>query len=62
MNEFFVIMQKRKDGKVYADLYKALDTFFLNEEEASDYMASMGVPGSWHVVRLVASIPEIAKD
>ena len=62
MHEFFVIMQKRKDGKVYADLHKALETFFLNEADASDYMKNMALPGNWHVVRLVASIPEIAKD
>lgn len=57
MYEFFVIMQKRQDGKVYADLHKALETFFLNESDATDYMENMALPGSWQVVRLIAALP-----
>jgi hypothetical protein len=33
--EFFVVMQKRRDGKIYADLHKAIyDKMYLIEEEA----------------------------
>lgn len=61
MHEFFVIMQKRQDGKVYADLHKALETFFLNESDARDYMETVPISGNWHVVRLVASLPETSE-
>ena len=33
--EFFVVMQKRRDGKIYADMHKVIyDKMYLIEEEA----------------------------
>jgi hypothetical protein len=33
--EFFVVMQKRRDGKIYADMHKAIyDKMYLIEEDA----------------------------
>lgn len=32
--EFYVNMQKRKDGKVYADLHKTDHTIYFTPEEA----------------------------
>lgn len=34
MTEFYVIMLKRQDGKVYADLHKTDQFIYLTEEDA----------------------------
>jgi hypothetical protein len=57
MHEFFLIMQKRRDGNVYADINKAVDKIFLTEHEAAEHMETMEPRGNWHVVRLIASLP-----
>ena len=52
---FYVIMQKRKDGKVYADLHKTNHTFYLTEEEAQHALESDPLYREhYHVVELVA--------
>jgi len=56
-HEFFVVMQKRKDGKVYADLHKCMQGFFLEVEEANYYCEKMNFIAGWevwHVVPMLA--------
>jgi hypothetical protein len=50
-------MQKRKDGKVYADLHKCMQGFFLEVEEANYYCEKMNFIAGWevwHVVPMLA--------
>lgn len=64
MTEFFVIMQKRDDGKVYADLAKSLNGIYLTKEEAEkafDMEAGpvpQGFYKTFHIVRLFACTEE----
>ena len=51
---FYVIMQKRKDGKVYADLHKTDGRFYLTEEEAELALKHHPEANHFHVVELVA--------
>lgn len=64
MTEFFVIMQKRSDGKVEADLANCLNQVYLTygkAREAFDKEAGP-VPGAFyrlfHIVRLIAYTEE----
>ena len=57
MTEFFVIMEKRSDGKVYADLHKSLDKIYLTELDARNGFqdeVKWDWRSSFHVVRLIA--------
>ena len=60
MTEFFVIMQKRSDGKVYADLAHCLKGVYLTKEQAQEAFdeSAAPVPQSFykhfHIVRLIA--------
>jgi hypothetical protein len=63
MTEFFVIMQKRDDGKVYADLHKSLEKVYLTREEAEKTQAAYdketsSFRNSFHIVRLFACTEE----
>jgi hypothetical protein len=61
MTEFFVIMQKRGDGKVYADLHKSIDKIYLTEEDAREAFQSKvqwDLWGAFHIVRLFACTEE----
>lgn len=52
---FYVVMQKRKDGKVYADLHKTDQLLYLDEQEALRVWATDPVYRQhFHVVELVA--------
>ena len=52
---FYVIMQKRKDGKVYADLHKTDGRFYLTEGEAKRALRTdTPNPEYFHVVELIA--------
>ena len=56
---FYVIMLKRKDGKVYADLHKTDGTFYLTEEDARRaWENDPRSPEHFHVVELVAMTVE----
>jgi len=46
MTEFYVIMLKRQDGKVYADLHKTNQVIYLTIEE------------NYHIVKLIACLEE----
>ena len=56
---FYVIMQKRKDGKVYADLHKTDQRFYLTLEDA-EWALEKDTPNPefFHVVELVAMTVE----
>ena len=56
---FYVIMQKRRDGKVYADLHKTDGSFFLDKDEANRVRESDPIYREhFHVVELVAMTVE----
>ena len=58
MFEFYVNMQKRGDGKVYADLHKTDHTIYFTPEEAQHSIDADPVLRQYrHVVRLVACLP-----
>jgi hypothetical protein len=60
MTEFFVVMVKREDGEVYADLHKTDGKFYLVEEEARRALEDRGrIAKHFHVVRLYAELPEL---
>lgn len=53
--EFFVVMQKRADGKVYADLQKTDEMLYLLEDEAVAALHRLGeLAQHFHIVTLVA--------
>lgn len=57
--EFFVVMQKRRDGKVYADLHKCLPTMFLTLEDAQAALeADPELKPHRHIVRMLAEVPD----
>jgi hypothetical protein len=64
MTEFYVIMLKRQDGKVYADLHKATEKIYLTYEDAEKELnEGESYEGYFHkdyhhIVRLIACLPE----
>jgi hypothetical protein len=60
MTEFFVIMRKRDDGKVYADLHKSMDEIYLTEEDAREGFQEVhwDLRKLFHIVRLFACTEE----
>ena len=62
--EFFVIMLKRQDCKVYADLHKTTEKIYLTYEDAEKELNECGLYGDYfyknyyHIVRLIACLPE----
>lgn len=53
--QFYVIMQKRSGGKVYADVHKTTEKIYFTEEEAlSDMNQDELLKNNFHVVPLVA--------
>lgn len=56
---FWVIMQKRGDGKVYADLHKANEKMYLIEEDAHAALKTYGdLEQNFHVVEIVGMTKE----
>ena len=56
---FYIIMQKRKDGVVYADLHKTDGRLYLTELEASRaWETDPRSPEHFHVVELIAMTVE----
>ena len=64
MTEFYVIMLKRQDGKVYADLHKTTEKISLTYEDAEKELNEGELYGGYfhknyhHIVRLIACLPE----
>jgi len=60
MTEFYVIMLKRQDGKVYADLHKTTEVICLTIEDAYkewNYIEEH-YKEYYHIVKLIACLPE----
>jgi hypothetical protein len=58
-HEFWVIMLKRRDGKVYADLHKTNQKIYLEYEDAlEDFNNSEHYKEYYHIVKLLATIDE----
>lgn len=56
--EFYVLMVKRNDGQVYADLAKTTLHIYLTYADAKTAMKALPQSDSWHVVKLVAYVTE----
>ena len=57
--EFFVVMQKRSDGKVYADLHKTDERMYLIGREADVALAAMGdLAQHFHKVKMVGVLAD----
>ena len=63
MTEFYVIMLKRQDGKVYADLHKTSQIIYLTEEDAyADWSKKKHFKEYYHIVKLIACLDEELKE
>jgi hypothetical protein len=63
MTEFYVIMLKRQDGKVYADLHKTNQHIYLTIEDAEDeFNNSEHYKQYCHIVKLIACLDEEIKQ
>lgn len=62
MYEFYVNMQERGDGRVYADLHKTDERIYFNKEDAQRAIdADPELSPYRHVVKLIAVLPELIK-
>jgi hypothetical protein len=58
-HEFWVIMLKRRDGEVYADLHKTNQKIYLEYEDAlEDFNNSEHYKEYYHIVKLLATLDE----
>ncbi len=63
MTEFYVIMLKRQDGKVYADLHKTNQIIYLTIEDAYDeWNNNEHYKEYYHIVKLIASLEDEIKE
>ena len=63
MTEFYVIMLKRQDGKVYADLHKTDQFIYLTEEDAYDELNNnKHFKEYYQVVKLIACLDGELKE
>lgn len=57
--EFWVVMVARKDGMVYCDLSKCADKIFVTENNAIDFLESIGeAKKSFTIVKMIAKIAQ----
>lgn len=58
MTEFYVIMLKRADKKLYPDLHKTDGKIYLSQREADEAIKrNTTLKCYYHTVKLVASLP-----
>jgi hypothetical protein len=63
MTEFYVIMLKRQDGKVYADLHKTDQFIYLTEEDAYEELNNKEQFKEYYqVVKLIACLDGELKE
>ena len=62
MTEFYVIMLKRQDGKVYADLHKTNQIIYLTKEDAEEDLKHDTDASYRHIVKLIACLDEEIKE
>jgi hypothetical protein len=59
MTEFYVIMLKRRDQKVYADLHKTNQKIYLEYEDAlEDLNNTDHFKEYYHIVKMIATLDE----
>ena len=57
MTEFYVIMLKRQDNKVYADLHKTNQQIYLTIEDAEEeFNNNEHFQKYYHIVKLIACL------
>jgi hypothetical protein len=60
MTEFYVIMSKRTDGKVYTDLHKTNQHIYLTIEDAyEEWNNNDHYKQYYHIVKLIASLENV---
>lgn len=58
-HEFWTIMLKRQDGKVYADLHKTNQKIYLEYEDAlEDLNNTDHFKEYYHIVKMIATLDE----
>jgi len=58
-HEFWVIMQKRRDGEVYADLHKTNQYIYLTYEDALVvFHNSEHYKEYYHIIKMIATLDE----
>ena len=63
MTEFYVIMLKRQDGKVYADLHKTNQDIYLTIEDAyEEWNNTEHYKEYYHIVKLIACLEDEIKE
>ena len=63
MTEFYVIMLKRQDGKVYVDLHKTDRDIYLTIEDAyEEWNNTEHYKEYYHIVKLIACLDEELKE
>ena len=63
MTEFYVIMVKRQDGKVYADLHKTNEVIYGTIEDAyEEWNNTEHYKEYFHIVKLIACLPETLEE
>ena len=63
MTEFYVIMLKRQDGKVYADLHKTNEVIYGTIEDAyEEWNNNEHFKEYFHIVKLIACLPETLEE
>ena len=63
MTEFYVIMLKRQDGKVHADLHKTNQVIYLTIEDAyEEWNNTEHYKEYYHIVKLIASCEDEIKE
>ena len=63
MTEFYTIMLKRQDGKVYADLHKTNQNIYLTIEDAyEEWYNNEHYKQYYHIVKLIACLDEEIKE
>ena len=55
--EFFVLMQRRRDGKQYADLHKSTQEIFLLKEDADRALEAMGEIAVHFAITKMVALP-----
>lgn len=59
MTTFYVIMQKRRDGKLYTDLHKTNQKIYLEYEDALvDFYYDAHFKENYHIVKMIATLDE----
>ena len=58
-HEFWVIMQKRRDFEVYADLHKTNQKIYLEYEDAlEDFYYEEHFKENYHIVKMIGILDE----